>query len=55
MCTQLIKSLPKAGKQEFCVEAFVDAGWVIQEHELEVHKILWSHQKYTTSYNVIAI
>jgi hypothetical protein len=34
----LTKSLPKKGKQDFCVDtkAFVEAGWMIQEHELEV-------------------
>jgi len=34
----LTKSLPKEGKPEFCVDskAFVEAGWMIQEHELEV-------------------
>jgi hypothetical protein len=42
LCTQLIKCLPKVGKQEFCVEAFVDAGWVIQEHELEVRDKIWT-------------
>jgi hypothetical protein len=38
LCTQLTKSLPKKGKQDFCVDpkAFVEAGWMIQEHELEV-------------------
>lgn len=38
LCTQLTKSLPKKGKQEFCVDTkkFIEAGWVIQEHELEV-------------------
>lgn len=37
LCTQLTKSLPKKGKQ-FCVDpnAFVAAGWVIQNHDLEV-------------------
>ncbi|CAH1407086.1 unnamed protein product [Nezara viridula] len=37
LCTQLTKSLPKQGKQDFCVDTkkFVEAGWVIQEHELE--------------------
>jgi c-src tyrosine kinase len=34
----LTKSLPKKGKQDFCVDskAFVEAGWMIQETELEV-------------------
>lgn len=38
LCTQLTKSLPKVGKQDVCVDtkAFIKAGWVIQEHELEV-------------------
>jgi len=38
LCTQLTKSLPKKGKQDFCVDpkAFVEAGWVIHDHELEV-------------------
>jgi c-src tyrosine kinase len=39
LCTQLIKSLPKKGKQDYCVDtkAFEKAGWVIQDHELEVN------------------
>ncbi|KAK3930681.1 Tyrosine-protein kinase CSK [Frankliniella fusca] len=38
LCTQLTKSLPKKGKQDFCVDtkAFVEAGWVIHDHELEL-------------------
>ncbi|XP_071447294.1 tyrosine-protein kinase CSK [Hetaerina americana] len=38
LCTQLTKCLPKKGKQEFCVntKAFEEAGWVIQEHEVEL-------------------
>lgn len=38
LCTQLTKSLQKKGKQEFCVDTkkFIEAGWVIQEYELEV-------------------
>ncbi|CAH0382357.1 unnamed protein product [Bemisia tabaci] len=38
LCTQLTKSLPKVGKQDVCVDtkAFIKAGWVIQEHELEL-------------------
>ncbi|KAF4532664.1 hypothetical protein B566_EDAN002899 [Ephemera danica] len=38
LCTQLIKSLPKKGKQDVCVDtkAFVEAGWVLQDHELEI-------------------
>ncbi|XP_047004411.1 tyrosine-protein kinase CSK isoform X1 [Schistocerca americana] len=38
LCTQLTKSLPKKGKQEFCVDpnAFVAAGWVIPNHDLEL-------------------
>lgn len=38
LCTQLLKSLPKKGKQGFCVDtkAFVDAGWVIPESDLEL-------------------
>lgn len=41
LCTQLTKCLPKKGKQDFCVDtkAFVDAGWVIQEHELQVNDL----------------
>lgn len=31
LCTQLTKCLPKDD-----TKAFVDAGWVIQEHELQV-------------------
>jgi c-src tyrosine kinase len=40
LCTQLTKSLPKEGKPEFCVDskAFVEAGWMIQEHELELRE-----------------
>lgn len=40
LCTQLTKSLPKKGKQDFCVDpkAFVEAGWMIQEHELELRE-----------------
>ncbi|CAB3377317.1 Hypothetical predicted protein [Cloeon dipterum] len=42
LCTQLIKSLPKIGKQEFCVDtkAFVDAGWVIQDNDLEIRELI---------------
>lgn len=38
MCTQLIKSLPKKGKQEFCINSkdFIDKGWEIPESELQV-------------------
>uniref|UniRef100_A0A1B6GL01 Tyrosine-protein kinase n=1 Tax=Cuerna arida TaxID=1464854 RepID=A0A1B6GL01_9HEMI len=38
LCTQLTKSLPKKGKQEFCVDTkkFIEAGWVIQDYELEL-------------------
>jgi len=40
LCTQLTKSLPKKGKQDFCVDskAFVEAGWMIQETELELRE-----------------
>ncbi|XP_073985635.1 C-terminal Src kinase [Rhodnius prolixus] len=42
LCTQLTKSLPKQGKQDFCVDTkkFVEAGWVIQEHELEYRECI---------------
>ncbi|KAJ8668814.1 hypothetical protein QAD02_000073, partial [Eretmocerus hayati] len=42
LCTQLTKSLPKQGKQDFCVDpkAFVEAGWVIQTHELELRECI---------------
>ncbi|KAG9436921.1 Tyrosine-protein kinase CSK [Apis mellifera carnica] len=42
LCTQLTKSLPKEGKQDFCVDlkAFVKAGWVIQTHELELRECI---------------
>ncbi|KAK7867902.1 hypothetical protein R5R35_002825 [Gryllus longicercus] len=38
LCTQLTKSLPKKGKQDFCVDckAFEEAGWVIRTDELEL-------------------
>ncbi|XP_026463781.1 tyrosine-protein kinase CSK-like [Ctenocephalides felis] len=38
LCTQLITSLPKKGKPGFCVDtkAFVDAGWMIPESELQI-------------------
>nr|CAD7405065.1 unnamed protein product [Timema poppensis] len=40
LCTQLVKSLPKKGKQDFCVDtkAFEKAGWVIPENELELRE-----------------
>ncbi|KAK7590335.1 hypothetical protein V9T40_001948 [Parthenolecanium corni] len=42
LCTQLTKCLPKQGKQDFCVDtkAFVDAGWVIQESELQLDECI---------------
>ncbi|XKL62598.1 hypothetical protein PGB90_002431 [Kerria lacca] len=42
LCTQLTKCLPKKGKQDFCVDtkAFIDAGWVIQEHELKLNECI---------------
>lgn len=42
LCTQLTKCLPKKGKQDFCVDtkAFVDAGWVFQEHELQLNECI---------------
>ena len=42
LCTQLTKSLPKQGKQDFCVDpqAFVQAGWVIQTDELELRECI---------------
>ncbi|XP_063990705.1 tyrosine-protein kinase CSK-like [Diachasmimorpha longicaudata] len=42
LCTQLTKSLPKQGKQDFCVDpkAFIEAGWVIQTHELELRECI---------------
>ncbi|KAH8257969.1 hypothetical protein KR038_003586 [Drosophila bunnanda] len=40
LCTQLIKCLPKLGKQEFCINSkdFVDKGWVIPEAELQLRE-----------------
>lgn len=40
LCTQLIKCLPKLGKQEFCINSkeFVDKGWVIPESELQLRE-----------------
>ncbi|RZF49262.1 hypothetical protein LSTR_LSTR002883 [Laodelphax striatellus] len=40
LCTQLIKSLPKKGKQDFCIDTkkFVEAGWVIHESQLELRE-----------------
>jgi len=42
LCTQLTKCLPKEGKQDFFVETqkFIEAGWVIQEHELEYRELI---------------
>ncbi|XP_001952482.1 tyrosine-protein kinase CSK [Acyrthosiphon pisum] len=42
LCTQLTKSLPKKGKQEFCIDtkSFIDAGWVIQEQELQLNETI---------------
>ncbi|XP_066993282.1 tyrosine-protein kinase CSK [Anabrus simplex] len=38
LCTQLTKSLPKKGKQDFFVDsrAFEEAGWVIRNNDLEL-------------------
>lgn len=40
LCTQLIKCLPKKGKQEFCINSkdFVDKGWVIPETDLQLRE-----------------
>ncbi|EDV93460.1 tyrosine-protein kinase CSK isoform X2 [Drosophila grimshawi] len=40
LCTQLVKCLPKLGKQEFCINSkeFVDKGWVIPEAELQLRE-----------------
>lgn len=38
LCTQLIKSLPKKGRQEYCINSkdFIDKGWVIPEEDLQL-------------------
>uniref|UniRef100_A0A1A9ZJP9 Tyrosine-protein kinase n=1 Tax=Glossina pallidipes TaxID=7398 RepID=A0A1A9ZJP9_GLOPL len=40
LCTQLIKCLPKEGKQEFCINSkdFIDKGWVIPEVDLQLRE-----------------
>ncbi|XP_037922668.1 tyrosine-protein kinase CSK isoform X2 [Hermetia illucens] len=40
LCTQLIKCLPKKGKQEFCINSkeFADKGWVIPENDLQLRE-----------------
>ncbi|XP_068155503.1 uncharacterized protein Csk isoform X1 [Drosophila tropicalis] len=40
LCTQLVKCLPKLGKQEFCINSkdFVDKGWVIPEEDLQLRE-----------------
>ncbi|XP_067647319.1 uncharacterized protein Csk isoform X2 [Eurosta solidaginis] len=40
LCTQLIKCLPKKGKQEFCINSkdFLDKGWVIPEADLQLRE-----------------
>lgn len=40
MCTQLIKCLPKKGKQEYCINSkdFIDKGWVIPESDLQLRE-----------------
>ncbi|KAL9873405.1 LOW QUALITY PROTEIN: C-terminal Src kinase [Glossina fuscipes fuscipes] len=40
LCTQLIKCLPKEGKQEFCINSkdFIDKGWVIPEADLQLRE-----------------
>ncbi|XP_055375144.1 tyrosine-protein kinase CSK [Condylostylus longicornis] len=40
LCTQLIKCLPKKGKQEFCINSkeFADKGWVIPESDLQLRE-----------------
>ncbi|XP_058802342.1 tyrosine-protein kinase CSK isoform X2 [Phymastichus coffea] len=42
LCTQLMKPLPKQGKQDFCVDpkAFIEAGWVIHTDELELRECI---------------
>lgn len=40
LCTQLIKSLPKKGRQDFCINSkdFLDRGWVIPEADLQLRE-----------------
>ncbi|XP_039950787.1 serine-rich adhesin for platelets [Bactrocera tryoni] len=40
LCTQLIKCLPKQGRQEFCINSkdFLDKGWVIPEADLQLRE-----------------
>ncbi|TMW52386.1 hypothetical protein DOY81_002553 [Sarcophaga bullata] len=40
LCTQLIKCLPKQGKQEYCINSkdFIDKGWVIPESDLQLRE-----------------
>ncbi|XP_053960245.1 uncharacterized protein LOC128864550 isoform X1 [Anastrepha ludens] len=40
LCTQLIKCLPKKGRQEFCINSkdFLDKGWVIPEADLQLRE-----------------
>jgi c-src tyrosine kinase len=40
LCTQLIKCLPKKGKQEYCINSrdFIDKGWVIPESDLQLRE-----------------
>ncbi|XP_055850132.1 uncharacterized protein LOC129914768 [Episyrphus balteatus] len=40
LCTQLIKCLPKMGRQEFCINSkdFADKGWVIPEADLQLRE-----------------
>ncbi|XP_013111387.2 serine-rich adhesin for platelets [Stomoxys calcitrans] len=40
LCTQLIKCLPKQGKQEYCINSkdFIDKGWVIPEADLQLRE-----------------
>ncbi|XP_059612368.1 tyrosine-protein kinase CSK isoform X2 [Phlebotomus argentipes] len=40
LCTQLIKCLPKKGKQEFCINSkdFLDKGWVYPESDIQLRE-----------------
>ncbi|XP_019890457.2 putative uncharacterized protein DDB_G0277255 isoform X2 [Musca domestica] len=40
LCTQLVKCLPKQGKQEYCINSkdFIDKGWVIPESDLQLRE-----------------
>lgn len=40
LCTQLVKCLPKMGRQDFCINSkdFLDRGWVIPEADLQLRE-----------------